>query len=955
MKNKKDKYLKQVSSRPDFVEIENQVLKFWENENIFEKSVKQRSKDEPYTFYDGPPFVTGYPHYGHLIGSIAKDIIPRFFTMKGKRVRRVWGWDCHGLPIENKVEEKLGLKNRKEIEKYGIDRFIKECKQYVEEVSSEWKWYIDHIGRWVDMENAYRTMNLEYMESVIWAFKQLYDKGLIYKGARTSLYCTRCGTPVSNFEIAMDNSYKEMEDPAVTVKFKIDNPQKIDKKYQNKKIYLLAWTTTPWTLPSNRALVVDPKEKYIVFKISSKKERYILAEKRVKQTLKKKEYEELDKLKGDKLIGLSYQAPYDFFAPNEKDFKVYSYPEMVNMEEGTGIVHSAPGFGDIDTEMGQDIGLTVMFSVDEEGKFVEEVKNWQGIYVKKADPLIIKDLQKRDLLFKNEKIVHRCAYCYRCETPLIHKAQHSWFINVQKIKKQLLKTNKKINWVPNHFKEGRFKKGIQQAPDWCISRTRYWATVMPVWECDQCGQRKVFGSVKEIEKATGQKVTGLHRDGVDSLVFNCDECGGEMRRIPEVLDCWMESGSMPYGERHYPFENKKDFERSFPGDYIVEYTGQVRAWFYVMHVISNALKESHCFKNVVVTGVMAGTDGRKMSKSYGNYPDPRKILKKYGGDALRLYLMSSPVMMGEHVKMTKGKEIEDQVKKVLLILWNCYRYLTTYCRIHKHSLKELSEDFKPQKQENLLDRWIISKVHLFIQNFSSNLKEYKIPDAVNLIQPFVDQLSTWYIRRSRKRFFNNDLDAFRTLYYVLKKFLLASAPAIPFVTEKIYQGLRLEQEQLSVHLSDYPEFDQSLIDKTLLNKMEQVQQIVSEGHSDRKKSGIKLRQPLSKVTVKLKQKKDFGNSFIQLIKDELNVKRVDFKEAKKFKVFVDKKITKELKEEGWARDIVRKIQNARKKAGCNPDQKVSVVLKDWPEKFEKEIKKKTLTKEIKRGKELKIK
>jgi len=951
---KKKKRFTTVKSRPSFPEMEKKVLDFWKKNKIFEKSVDQREKNNPYTFYDGPPFVTGYPHYGHLIGSIAKDVIPRFFTMKGKRVRRVWGWDCHGLPIENKVEEKLGLKNRQQIENFGINKFIKQCQQYVEKISSEWEWYVDRIGRWVDMKKAYRTMDLDYMESVIWVFKQLYDKGLIYKGVRTSLYCTRCGTPVSNFEIAMDNSYTLMEDPAITVKFKLKNNSLKINRLGKKDIYLLAWTTTPWTLPSNRALVVDKKEDYLIIKLKEKKEYFVLAEKRSKEVLEDFQHQVIKKIKGRDLIGLKYTPPYTYFPPNKKDFKVYSYPGMVNMEEGTGIVHSAPGFGEIDTQMGKDLGLTLMLAVNNEGKFIPKVKKWAGIYVKKADPLIIEDLKKEKYLFKKETISHRYPYCYRCQTPLIHRAQESWFIDVQGLRKKLLKTNRKINWVPNHFKYGRFQKGIEQAPDWCISRTRYWATIMPIWKCQQCGVKKVVGSVAEIEELSGKKVVDLHRSGVDHLTFPCSQCGGSMKRISEVLDCWMESGSMPYGERHYPFENKKDLERSFPADYIVEYTGQVRAWFYVMHVISNALMNSHCFKNVVVTGVMTGTDGRKMSKSYGNYPDPKKILEKYGGDALRLYLLGSSVMLGKKIRMTKGEEIEDQVKRVLLILWNSYRYFLTYFNFHQLDVNQIAKiDLKKIKNKQIMDRWIIARLHQLIDKLEGYLDDYHIPQAVNLIQPFVNQLSTWYIRRSRSRFVKGEVEAFETLYYLLKNFILAVAPIIPFITESIYQNIKLDKDCQSVHLNDYPQVKKELIDKQLLKKMDLIQEIVNKGHAIRKKKEIKVRQPLASLTVFF-EKKGLEKELTSLIKKELNVKKIKFKKGKKIKIVLDTKLTPQLKKEGKAREIIRLIQRARKKAGCHLNQSIVAYLPDWPKEYEEEIKKKTLVKEIKKGKTIKI-
>ncbi|OQX51152.1 isoleucine--tRNA ligase [candidate division CPR3 bacterium 4484_211] len=947
-----------VVSKPNFPQLEEEILGFWKRNKIFEKSVERRPKANSYSFYDGPPFVTGTPHYGSLLPSIAKDVIPRFFTMKGKRVERVWGWDCHGLPIENLVEKRLKLSSRREIDKYGIDKFINECRKYVEETSSEWKWYVDHIGRWVDFDNAYRTMDLSYMESVIWVFKQLYDRGLVYKGVRTSLYCTRCGTPISDFEIAMDNSYTDMEDPAITVKFQISF-SKVKTYNLPPNTYFLAWTTTPWTLPSNRALVVDENENYVLVQISGDGNYYILAEKRLKDVLAEQQYRVVGKFKGAELVGLKYQPLFEFFAPNKNDFKVYSYEGMVNMDEGTGIVHSAPGFGQIDTQMGQRYGLSIMFSVDDEGKFVRQVKDWAGVYVKDADPLIIGNLRERDLLFKEDKIVHRYPYCYRCETPLIQRAQESWFINVQTIKSLMLKTNEKINWVPSHFKHGQFTEIIKNAPDWCISRTRYWATVMPVWQCEKCQAIKVVGSIKEIEELGGQKVTDLHRSGVDKITFTCQKCKGVMKRIPEVLDCWVESGSMPYGQLHYPFENKERFKKSFPADFVVEYVAQVRAWFNVMHRISTALFRSPSFKNVIVTGVIKGTDGRKMSKSYGNYPDPRKTIEKYGGDALRLYLMGSPVMLGKDPSITRGEEIEEKIKKVLLILWNSYRYFVTYARMHGLSADRLvGYSVDHLINYSILDRWIISRLNQFILNFEKSLESYNIPAAVNSIQPMVNDLSTWYIRRSRERFVAGDEGAFRILYYVLKQLCLSVAPAVPFIAEEIYQNLRLDSDPESVHLCDWPKVEENEVDRNLLDQMEVVRQIAEKGHAARRRAGIKIKQPLARITVKIGGFSESGLlPMIPIIKDELNVKEVECKPGgKEVEVELDANLTDDLIVEGLAREVRRKVQELRKKAGYARQEKVVIywqsnshlVRKIWSE-YGKEIGRKVLAGQIVEG------
>jgi len=1112
---------KPVDPKQSFPQMENQITNFWKQHKIFEKSIEQRPKADKYIFYDGPPFITGSPHYGSLLPSIAKDLIPRYQTMKGKRVERKWGWDCHGLPIENKVEKNVGLKNRRDIEKFGIQKFIDECYNYTKETSAEWEWYIDKIGRWVDFENSYKTMDQEYMESVIWVFKQLWEKDLVYQGNRVSLYCTRCGTPVSNFEIAMDNSYTDMEDPAVTIKFEIKDA----KTPELKGASILAWTTTPWTLPSNRALVVDPEEDYVVVELTrevherkgigaivvdvqerkaivirdknkintfvagdikqgeneedaakreifeetgykdikvvqkigneqfysplknfnyfyknynyylcelnskdkvkptnpdhpgdeavwislenlegtvtykgakpfaklinefykkgtikeinikeesyvdaspgeSFKERIILAEKRLKDVLEvdekgtKAQYEITKKIKGKELVGLSYKPLFDYFSSNENDLKVYAFKGMVTMDEGTGIVHSAPGFGDIDTEMGNELGLTLMTSVDEEGKFIKEVKDYAGIYVKDADPLIMRDLTAKNMLLKSERIIHRYPYCYRCTTPLIHKAQPSWFLKINELRDKMLETNENINWVPDHLKEGRFKKGIETAPDWCISRTRYWATPMPVWECE-CGEREVFGSIAEIEKRSGQKVVDLHRPKIDEITFPCKKCKETMRRVPEVLDVWMDSGSMPYAQKHYPFENKKDFEANYPADFIVEYIGQTRAWFYVMHVLSNALFDTESFKNVVTTGVIFGTDGRKMSKSYGNYPDPKKILETYGAEPLRMYLMSSPIMVGEDLNIDE-QGLKDQLKSFILPLWNSYSFLTTYANMHNwrpnetllHNRLEKKDNVKFVEGEkidtfwykvpfeaidNKMDQWIIARLQQVIKNVRVGMDEYNIPAAAREYPQFLNDLSKWYIRRSRERFNKGDSQAMSSLYYVLIEFMKLLAPFMPFLTEEVWQNLvvgKIDNAAESIHLTDFPQDDLEFVENSykLLVQMEAIRLIVAMGQSIRVEQGMKVRQPLAELEVNLDIAKERDYEIEQWMKDliaeELNVKLVDednapskskgwiYKESEdgRIQLSLNVTLTDELKREGLLREFIRTIQSKRKRA-----------------------------------------
>ncbi len=928
-------------------QIEAEVLEFWKKHEIFEKSVEKNAAENAYVFYDGPPFISGLPHYGHLLGSIAKDIIPRYWTMQGKRVERVWGWDAHGLTVENKVQSRLGIKNRRDIEAFGLEKFTQESYKYTSEISEEWKWYIDRIGRWVDMDHSYKTIDRTYMESVMWAFKKLYDKGLIYEGIYTSMFCTTCGTPVSHFEVAMDNSYKDVEDPAITVKF----PVTTTGKFQGT--YLLAWTTTPWTIPSNRALVVHEESEYVIVEFSGDK--YVLAGSRLEFVFKDKEYKVLESFKGSELIGLEYDPIYKFYAKKEGEFKVYSFPGMANMEEGTGIVHSAPGFGEIDTEMGRHYGLTIMMSIDEEGKFVPgnlEKNPWEGVYYSKANDPIREDMKNRNLLFGDERVVHRFPYHDRCNTLLIQRAQNSWFVDIKKLKSDLDKNNEGINWIPEHLKEGRFKLGIEQAPDWCISRNRFWATPMPVWESKD-GDRIVVSSVSEIEELSGQKVTDLHRPYIDAIVIKKD--GKEYFRRPEVLDSWFEAGSMPYAQIHYPFENKERFEKNFPGDFIVEYIAQTRAWFFFMHVLSTALFGCASFKNVISTGVMAGSDGRKMSKTYGNYADPKGIIETIGGDALRLYLMNSPLMVGENANFDEV-ELRNKSRNVLNPFWNSVKFFDMYASLHGWNSEKLVES------TDLLDRWIIARLHETIKTFSENLEKYLVPPAVKSIEEFVDDLSRWYVRRSRDRISSGDPQALSTLYTVLDSFSKTSAPLVPFLSEKIFLTLKQyrsakENTPESVHLCDFPKYHFSKIDTQVLSNMKVTRDIASLGLAIRSDKNIKVRQPLS--TLYVDETFTSKDSFYkELILDEVNVKNIDVVSHDKFEkvsgdseiksVYLDPTITNELKLEGLAREMVRQIQDLRKANNLSVSDRISAKYPDSLENnavvsiHQEDIKKKVL-------------
>ncbi len=929
-------------------ELEKEVLEFWNENKIFEKSVEERPKDNSYIFYDGPPFISGLPHPGHLLGSVAKDLIPRYWTMKGKRVERVWGWDAHGLTVENKVQDRLDIKHRRDIENYGLEEFTEACYDYTSEISSEWDWYIDRIGRWADLENAYRTTDQTYMESVFWAFKQLYEKGLIYKGIRTSLYCTVCGTPVSDFEIAMDNSYKEVEDPAVIVKFKIKDAGRFEG------VNMLAWTTTPWTIPSNRALVVDPGQMYSLVEYAS--DDYVTASPLVETVFEDRDYKVRDEFLGIELIGLSYQPPYDFYGSNEKDFKVYSYEEMVNMEEGTGVVHSAPGFGDVDTEMGRHYDLTLMLTLNSEGHFKpgDAGENpFEGDFYKKANKLIRKDLKHRDLLFSDKTLTHRVPYHDRCDTVLIHRAQSSWFMDIQEIKEDMLENAKNINWVPSDIKEGRFKHIIETAPDWCISRNRFWATPMPVWESEG-GERIIVGSIEELEDLSGQKVKNLHRPYIDEITIEKD--GKVYKRIPEVLDSWFEAGSMPYAQFHYPFENKEKFEQNFPADYVVEYVAQVRAWFNVMHRLSTAIFDSHAFKNAICNGVMAGSDGRKMSKTYGNYTDPKKLLKTLGGDAFRLWLMNSPLMVGGNAGFEES-EIKVKQKNVLNLLWNSLRYFVMYANKFEWELSQKEED-----SSHIMDIWIKTRLEDTKKTVSQNIEKYIVPPAVQALEDFVSDLSRWYIRRSRNRISNGDNEALSTLYEVLLQFAKIAAPTIPFMTESIYQVLKDPKDPISIHLCMFPEFDNTFFEKNkdVLIKMESDREVVSKVLAVRDKEGIGLRQPLSDFVTKK------SVNYPEVVKKELNIKEIIRQEVDNSLsanyivgedelVALNTEITEELEIEGEKRNVIRNLQKERKKAGLGLSQKITATIPDTElhakllDRYNDEISKDVAAVEIKLG------
>jgi isoleucyl-tRNA synthetase len=1124
---------KPIEPKPDFPKLEEEVLKFWEENQIFEKSLEQTKNGKPYTFYDGPPFATGLPHYGHILASTVKDLFPRYQTMKGRYVRRRWGWDTHGLPIEELVERKLGISGKKDIEKIGIAKFNEICRSMVLQFVDEWRKTVRRIARWVDFDNSYKTMDRDYMESVWWAFKQIYDKGLVYEGRRVLLYCPRCETPISNFEVAMDNSYKEVTEEAVTVKFKVKGQE---------NTYFLAWTTTPWTLPGNVALAVGEDIEYVKVKVGD--EFYILAKDRspvvipdlIGDPAKSLSLDSLassptsrsgrlrgnDKIiKGKDLVGLEYEPLFDKkWAEGEKGaenaFKVYP-ADFVNTEEGTGIVHTAVVYGEDDYNLGMKVGLPVVPMLDEKGKFNDKSPEFiHGQYFKDAEKPIKKDLQNRGLIFAKQQYKHSYPHCWRCGTTLFYNAIPAWFMNIQKIKSGLLETNEKeVNWFPDHLKHGRYQKSVEAAPDWNISRNRYWGNPIPVWKCE-AGHHTVVGSIKDLglsrntfyftrhgegrqnvlglndswpepevfdlteaglkraavmaeklravggvdliftsdllrtkhtaeivakhlgmpvetdprlrevnvgkefngkpyieynkqflfedrwerapkdgetnvqvqkrmldfvhevnRKYEGKKIlvvshgdplwtlmkyfgserpypsfaevfemdvsiADLHRPYIDDVVLKCKQCGKDARRTQEIFDSWVEAGSMPFAEYHYPFDQKEIFESRFPAQFVAEYIAQTRAWFYVMHVVSYNLFGHAAFENVVTTGTILAEDGSKMSKSKNNYPDPWEVLEKYGADALRFYLMNSPVMNADNLNFSE-RDLATAYRKNILILWNVFNYFVTYA--NEAGWEPKPAGYKPDLT-NILDLWIVAKTQELVNQVTDELDGYNTVRATRAIEDYINELSTWYLRRSRGR---KDDHFFGSLRHALMVLAKVSAPVMPYMSELVYSNLNKNPEVLSVHLVKWPDKKELSGEQTeLLAQMDLVRSLVEQGHGLRKSANIKLRQPLSSFTYT--GGKQLAKEFEEILADELNVKLVKFGDKLEF----DQNITSELKKEGLARELERAVQEMRKKSGLKVGETVNLTYDtddgELTAAFEIFDKKKTYIGEIKKQK-----
>ncbi|MEK7633044.1 MAG: isoleucine--tRNA ligase [Patescibacteria group bacterium] len=903
---------------------EQDLLEYWAKHRVFERSVDQRSMDRHYTFYDGPPFATGLPHYGHIVGSIMKDVVPRFWTMKGYRVERKWGWDCHGLPIENLVEKEFGLESKKDILAYGIGNFNDRCEATVLTYVAEWKKMIRRLGRWVDMENAYKTMDVEFMESIWWVFAELWKKNKIYEGKKAMHVCPRCETTLSNFEVAQ--GYLDVTDISVTVAPMLTGGQCAGSR-------MLVWTTTPWTLPGNVLLAVHPEMTYV--RVSFESQTYIVAKALVEKVFAGKEYSTVDEMTGLDLVDSAYEPLFPVYANHKDAFRVVA-ADFVTDADGTGVVHIAPAYGEDDMNLGVKLGVKGIQHVGMNGQLATEVSEYleaEGYHVKgipvKAkgeyslvDIEVIKYLAHHGTLFAKLKFTHSYPHCWRCDTPLLNFATSSWFVRVAEMRDRLVENNKAITWVPDNMKEGRFGKWLEGARDWAISRSRFWGTPLPVWKCgdESCGHITVIGSVAELRKRSVNPISdtpNLHKHIVDELHFNCEKCeSGIMSRIPEVLDCWFESGSMPYAQLHYPFENSDQLAGRFPAQFIAEGQDQTRGWFYTLHVLSTALFDKPAFENVIVNGIVLAEDGKKMSKRLKNYPDPAEVIEKYSADAVRFYLMSTPVVKAENLRFTESG-VDEVSKKFITILRNVLSFYQLY---QEH------DTFEPAVPRHVLDRWILSRLNETLESETQSLEQYELSDATRGLQSFVTDLSIWYLRRSRDRMKDAGADraeALATLRTVLETFSKMIAPFMPFLAEYVYLAVTRGADDRSVHLELWPEVQP--IEQSILKEMGEARAIVSRVMEARDSSGRAVKQALGSMTIATPSG-EIDENILTVILDEVNVRKAVVMQGEELMVDVDTNLTPELIRDGIAREVTRRVNGMRKDGGLTIADRIALTI-----------------------------
>jgi isoleucyl-tRNA synthetase len=892
-----------VESKVNFPEMEKRVRSFWEEAEIFRRSVEERPADKTWVFYEGPPTANGLPHMGHVIQRTLKDLFPRFHTMRGARVVRKAGWDTHGLPVEIEVEKELGLTGKKQVEEYGIDAFNKKCRESVFRYIDIWTEFTHQLGFWLDLDHPYVTYQSSYTESVWAILKKVWDRGLLYKGYRVVPYCPRCATPLSSHELSLGYQ-DDIKDPSVYALFELtDEPG----------TYFLAWTTTPWTLPGNVALAVGPKIQYV--KVQNGDRKIILAEDRLE--VLEGEYEVLEKLRSSDLVGKTYRSLYDYMVPEEPAFFVVE-ADFVSVEDGTGIVHTAAAYGEDDLKLAQDKGIPVRHVVDQNGRFYPEVEKFAGQFVKDADVPIMVDLTERGLLYKKGTIRHTYPFCWRCGTPLLYYAMDSWFIRMSELREEMLAINRATNWYPRHIRDGRMGNWLESLQDWSLSRLRYWGTPLPVWECESCDERRCVGSVAELGLSLDDD---LHRPFIDAAKLPCGKCPGTMHRVPDLIDVWFDSGAMPFAQYHHPFENEDVFKHQYPADFVCEGIDQTRGWFYSLMAVGELMSGQNSYRNVVVNGTVLDKDGKKMSKSIGNVIDPLPVMDRFGADALRWYFVTAAAIGNDY------RFGEDLVQKVatgfLSTLWNSYSFFVTYANLDGF---EPASTPLPVGDRALLDRWLLSQLNICLRRVTGELEDFDPHRSARAIEDFVEDLSNWYIRRSRRRFWKSESDtdkvsAYQTLHQALVVTSQMLAPFAPFLADEVYRNLAGRGSADSVHLSDWPAVDAGAIDQRLSADMARARRIVELGHKERDRANLKVRQPLAGATVPGPL---LDLELEAIVLDELNLKSLTYADPETREVVMDTRLTPELRREGLAREVVRRIQGARKDAGYNIDDRIEV-------------------------------